>query len=193
MDVHVCVFEHRHGRDVSVFVKEELAVAEGARIARQWWSEAREQDATLPERPPADDAEAMELYFAAQDGREFFEIATCSVEGQRRQVGVVHVDSAAVIVTDPSYVSRFAQDFDLSVDLNELSTREPRAEGYPYSIGGAWEGRCNTHGAGQMVHVDGRPGAGVVVQSGFGDGEYPVFAEYDEETDRVARLVVEFL
>jgi hypothetical protein len=111
---------------------------------------------------------------------------------RRRQIGIVHVDSGSVLVTDPGYVTRFAQDHDLAVDLNELSMREPRPEGYPYSIGGAWEGRCNTHGAGQLIHDDGRPGAGVVAQSGFGDGEYPVFAEYDEETGRVARLVVEF-
>jgi hypothetical protein len=81
MEVHVFVFEHRHGRDVSAYASEELAVAEAARIAREWWSEAREQDASLPERPPVDDEEAMELYFAAQEGREFYEIATCPVEG----------------------------------------------------------------------------------------------------------------
>jgi hypothetical protein len=81
MDVHVFVFEHRHGRDVSAYASEELAVAEGARIAREWWFEGREQDASLPEHPPAADAEAMELYFAAQEGREFYEIVGCDVEG----------------------------------------------------------------------------------------------------------------
>jgi hypothetical protein len=81
MDVYVFVFEHRHGRDVTAYTSEELAVAEGARVAREWWSEAHEQDASLPERPPADDAEAMEIYFAAQEGREFYEIAACPVEG----------------------------------------------------------------------------------------------------------------
>ncbi|HEU5105233.1 MAG TPA: DUF4241 domain-containing protein [Solirubrobacterales bacterium] len=111
----------------------------------------------------------------------------------QRQVGIIHVDSGAVLVTDPGYVKRFGEDHDLTVDLNELSMREPRSEGYRYSIKGAWEGRCNTLGAGQLVHDDGRPGAGVVAQSGFGDGEYPVFAEYDEESGRVARLIVEFL
>jgi hypothetical protein len=81
MEVHISVFEHRHGRDISAYAREDLAVAEGGRVAREWWSEAREQDASLPECPPADDGEAMELYFAAQEGREFFEIAHCPVEG----------------------------------------------------------------------------------------------------------------
>lgn len=81
MEVHVFVFEHRHGRDVTAYASEELAVAEGARIAREWWSEARERDPSLPEKPPARDAEAMELYFEAQDGYEFYEIAGCPVQG----------------------------------------------------------------------------------------------------------------
>jgi len=81
MEVHICVFEHRHGRDISAYADEDLAVAKGGRVAREWWSEAREQDASLPEHPPADDGEAMELYFAAQEGREFLEIAHRPVEG----------------------------------------------------------------------------------------------------------------
>lgn len=81
MEVHVFAFEHRHRRDVTAYAREGLAVGEAARIARVWWSEARERDASLPERPPADDAEAMELYFAAQEGREFYEITSCPVEG----------------------------------------------------------------------------------------------------------------
>jgi hypothetical protein len=81
MHVYVFVFEHRHGRDVSAYASEELAVAEGARIAREWWEEARERDPSLPVKPPTSDAEAFELYFAAQEGVEFYEIASCVVEG----------------------------------------------------------------------------------------------------------------
>jgi hypothetical protein len=87
MDICVFVFEHRHGRDVSAYASEELAIVEAARVAREWWSEAREREASLPERPPADDVEAMELYFAAQEGREFYEIATCPVEGFAIETG----------------------------------------------------------------------------------------------------------
>ena len=81
MEVHVFVFEHRHGRDVTAYASEELAVAEGARIAREWWSEARERDSSLPEKPPVRDDKAMELYFEAQDGYEFCEVARCPVHG----------------------------------------------------------------------------------------------------------------
>lgn len=82
MEVHVVVFEHRHGCDVSAYGSRELALAEGARIAREWWSEARERDRSLPELPPAADHEAMDLYFAAQQGTEHFEIAACPLEGE---------------------------------------------------------------------------------------------------------------
>jgi hypothetical protein len=130
---------------------------------------------------------------AIEDGFTLLPEAVPGPRIDRRQVGIVHVDSAAVLITDPAYVKHFGQDHDFSVDLNELTMREPRPDGYPYSVGGAWEGRCNTHGAGQMVHADGRAGAGIVAESGLGDGEYPVFVEYDEETGRVARVIVEFL
>lgn len=81
MHVYVFVFEHRHGRAISAFASEELAVAEGARIARGWWEEVRGHDPSLPAKPPASDAEAFELYFAAQEGVEFYEIASCEVKG----------------------------------------------------------------------------------------------------------------
>jgi hypothetical protein len=81
MDVHVFVFEHRHGRDITVHASAELAYAAAAEIARRDWSEARQRERTLPESPPADDTEAVEMYFAAQEGTEFYEIASCDVEG----------------------------------------------------------------------------------------------------------------
>jgi hypothetical protein len=83
MHVYVSVFEHRHGRDISAYASEELAVAEGARIARQWWGEAREREPSLAEQAPASDAEALELYFAARDGVESFEIARVRRRGPR--------------------------------------------------------------------------------------------------------------
>jgi hypothetical protein len=81
MHVYVFIFEHRHGRDVSAHASEGLAVTEAARIAREWWGEARERDRSLPSKPPAADAEAFELYASAQDGVEFLEITGCVVEG----------------------------------------------------------------------------------------------------------------
>lgn len=81
MDVYVFVFEHRHGRDISAHASSELAYADAAKIARRDWAEARRRDDSLPASPPADDVEAVEMYFAAQEGEEFYEIAVCPVEG----------------------------------------------------------------------------------------------------------------
>jgi hypothetical protein len=81
MDVHVFVFEHRHGRDITVHASAELAYEAAVSIARRDWAEARRREQTLPASPPADDTEAVEMYFAAQEGEEFYEIAACEVEG----------------------------------------------------------------------------------------------------------------
>jgi len=81
VEVLVFLYGHRHGHDISVYVSEELAVAEGARIARQWWSQARDRDASLPGRPPEEDLKAFELYFEAMRGFEYCEMFVCPVEG----------------------------------------------------------------------------------------------------------------
>jgi len=81
MDVHVFVFEHRHGRDISVHASAGAAYASAAAIARRDWAEARKREMTLPESPPPDDVEAVEMYFAAQEGDESYEIAVCPVDG----------------------------------------------------------------------------------------------------------------
>jgi hypothetical protein len=87
MEVHVFVFEHRHGRDVTAYGSEELAVAEGARVAREWWEEARRLEPSLPPKPPGSDAKALELYFDAQEGHEFYEIVACEVQGAEPAAG----------------------------------------------------------------------------------------------------------
>ncbi len=82
MEVHVFVFEHRHGRDIRAHASAEAAYAAAAKIARRDWAEARQCDKTLPLSPPAEAVEAVEMYFAAQEG-EFCEIAGCEVEGAK--------------------------------------------------------------------------------------------------------------
>lgn len=81
MDVYVFVFEHRHGRDITAHASAELAYADAATIARRDWAEACQRDESLPASPPADDVEAVEMYFAAQESEECYEIAACPVEG----------------------------------------------------------------------------------------------------------------
>lgn len=81
MEVHVFVFEHRHGRDITAHASEEHALASAAEIARRDWEEARLGDPSLSSRPPRSDADAVELYFAAQEGVESYEICGCEIEG----------------------------------------------------------------------------------------------------------------
>ena len=81
MDIHVFVFEHRHGRDITVHACHEAAYEAAARIARRDWAEAREREPSLPESPPADHVEAVDAYFTAQEGVEFYEIVGCQVVG----------------------------------------------------------------------------------------------------------------
>jgi hypothetical protein len=81
MDVHVFVFEHRHGRDITVHASTEAAYEAAAKIARRDWAEARQSERTLPASPPADDIEAVEMYFEAREGHEFYAIVSCEIEG----------------------------------------------------------------------------------------------------------------
>ncbi|MBS1895482.1 MAG: hypothetical protein JST59_29635 [Actinobacteria bacterium] len=81
MKVHVFIYEHRHGTDVSVHRHRSGGLAAAAAVAREWWEEARRIDPTLPAQPPSDDTEATELYFEAQDGLEFCQIRPCELRG----------------------------------------------------------------------------------------------------------------
>lgn len=75
------------------------------------------------------------------------------------RVGVVGVDAGLVWLGDPCYI---------------LHTRKPKA------IGKAWGDLAKSldlrlgNDAVQMNHDKGHPGLGVIVTSGYGDGEYPV-------------------
>jgi hypothetical protein len=114
---------------------------------------------------------------------------------QRKQIGVVGVDAGMVMVTDPCYLADFdseAAHDSVVGNLNEATAQPAREEGYPYNYGGACGASCNSDQAGQLNFGAGHAGAGVVASSGYGDGTYPVFAEYNDE-GRVARLTVEFL
>lgn len=81
---------------------------------------------------------------------------------EREVIGYVSVDSGTVLLTDPCYVD----------------------EGFSYSaLHEAW-GNFN------RTHIPGPNGFGVVVQTAWGDGSYPVIAEIQE--GRVMRITVEF-
>ena len=97
----------------------------------------------------------------------------------RKPIGEIGVDAGLCWIGDPCYI---------------LHTDQP-----PEAIGKNWDEFCD------IMHEDrrnptckqftydlGHPGLGVVVSTGYGDGLYPVYAEFDDE-GRVARVWVEFI
>jgi len=88
-------------------------------------------------------------------------------------IGYCGVDSGQIMFSDPSYVHMFS-------DSDEFN---PESEGrdYSYSYNGACGATLTDKRAGQLRFPLGHAGAGVVVSSGYGDGFYPVYAEYNEE------------
>lgn len=97
----------------------------------------------------------------------------------RKQIGEIGVDAGLCWIGDPCYILH--------------------ADPAPKAIGKDWSAFCD------MLHADGQyptckqldydlghAGLGVVVSTGYGDGLYPVFAEFNEE-GRIARVCVEFI
>lgn len=60
--VHVVIYEHRHGQDVTVHATPEGAERRKVGLAREYWDEVAGRDG-CPETAPEDDAEAVGLYF----------------------------------------------------------------------------------------------------------------------------------
>lgn len=77
-------------------------------------------------------------------------------------LGHCGVDSGQLYIVDPCYVY----------------------EGFSY------DAVCSSHTVGTYGGPVGREG--VVTSTGWGDGVYPVYAEIDEKTDRVSRVIIDF-
>ena len=97
----------------------------------------------------------------------------------RKQIGEIGVDAGLCWIGDPCYI---------------LHTDQP-----PQAIGKDWNEFCDLlHADGQypvckqFAYDLGHDGLGVVISTGYGDGVYPVYAEFNEE-GRVARVSVEFI
>jgi hypothetical protein len=98
-----------------------------------------------------------------------------------KKIGSVFVDAGIVMVGDPCYT--------LSDDAShrtEVATDWSKFCEMMFAPGPHQRG----HHEGEAVEPLGE-GVGIVVQTGWGDGEYPVFVEY--AGGRIARLVVEFI
>jgi hypothetical protein len=101
---------------------------------------------------------------------------TASAATETRQIGVITVDAGLCWIGDPCYIFNPDQ--------------------RPKAIGKNWSefcGKLSSKGptCQQFNHDPGHPGLGVVVSTGNGDGDYPVYAEIQD--GRVMRVWVEFL
>lgn len=118
---------------------------------------------------------------------------TDEIKNVRRElVGHVGVDRARIMICDPSYIQeqRLAER-DLEMEdsqlkgLMEAQTPEDMTAGmeaYPLHY--------------QIPYLLGHEGAAVVVRSGLGDGNYPVYATIAEVAqwgERVVRVEIDFL
>lgn len=73
--VHVAIYDHPHGTDVRVFLDRDRALNWRTGIAREWWSNAYDDD------PPPDDEIGEEYFNRMLDrGDEFFSIQLCNLE-----------------------------------------------------------------------------------------------------------------
>lgn len=96
-----------------------------------------------------------------------------------KQIGEIGVDAGLCWIGDPCYILH--------------------RETMPKAIGNDWDAFCNILSedeqypvAKQFSYDLGHPGLGVVVSTGYGDGTYPVYAEFNSE-GRVAKVWVDFL
>ena len=103
----------------------------------------------------------------------------------RLRIGSVSVDSGQIIIVDPCYLRDF--------ESNEYERDIKQIGNFSYS------GSCNTtqtpESAGPLDHSDifGHTfSAAVASSTGYGDGEYEVFATYTAD-DRIAKLEIIFI
>ena len=111
---------------------------------------------------------------------------------ERRLVGRVGVDSARIIVCDPSYIQpeRIGERQREIEEAQFVASTEARARGDTEAVGAAYPLSYT------LDFLRGHDGAAVVVHSGIGDGHYPVYAWFDELEnwgERIVRLEVDFM
>lgn len=107
---------------------------------------------------------------------------------EQKLIGYCGVDSGQILLTDPCYVKDFVDNEEFEPTKSMTTTGET----HPYSYNGACGASLSEHGGGQLMFAMGHAGAGVCVSSGWGDGLYPVFADYSED-GRIASVTIQFI
>lgn len=99
---------------------------------------------------------------------------------KRIKIGEVGVDAGIIWIGDPCYIH---------ADAGEQKI--------PNEWGRTWADFCNVlhkrseGGSAQFNYDHGTPGLGVCVDAGYGDGVYPVYAEYQD--GRVKSVTIDFM
>ena len=96
-------------------------------------------------------------------------------------IGNIAIDSGQAMVGDPCYLDEYEPWNDNMEQFNEY----PKHKG-KYSYLGACEATI-TKGYGELGM-----GSAVAFSTGYGDGLYPVYAEFNED-GRVAKVVIDFI
>ena len=99
-------------------------------------------------------------------------------------LGYCGVDSGQLMIADPCYLSDWK---DTEHDANPMT----RKSQFDFTYAGACQTTDNNNLGGQLNN-DGGARMGVSFRSGYGDGVYPVYAEYNSE-GRIKRVIVEMI
>jgi hypothetical protein len=102
---------------------------------------------------------------------------------ERKQIGVVGVDSAQLVICDPLYI-------DTEWENEEYDSDDTKAK-FNFSYKACCEKTLSPDSAGQLFYRLGHPGVGVVSSTGWGDGLYPVYATYNKQ-GRIMKIEIDF-
>ena len=93
-------------------------------------------------------------------------------------IGTFSVDSGQAMVGDPCYLDTWVAEYD---DFNDY----PKHAGQYGYLGACEATLTNNYGTLGM-------GNAVVFTTGYGDGAYPVYAEFNDD-GRIAKIVIDFV
>jgi hypothetical protein len=124
-------------------------------------------------------------------GEKFKDYRPCLVTWKGK---VTKIDMGKMIEEGINYATPLPQFGNLTMNqlaAKKLAVAVPIPPTGEFSYDGCCKATQSPNLGGPLNHTTGHAGAGVVVQSGYGDGTYPVYAFYNEE-GRIVRVEVCF-